>query len=158
AASSCLGTLIYSREFSLLTCIVTIWRSVNLFDSRTRNMADELSAKMSSESLSPKAPPHQHVDDVATNAGASSVDSRGNHRSRNGSRIRRSRNRSLRGNNGNNNGSRSNSIAASAPPEAMSWVPRETESKPVCLQLSLNIDIEVELKARLRGDVCVALL
>lgn len=37
-------------------------------------------------------------------------------------------------------------------------LPRLAETKPVRLQLGLNLDVEVELKARLQGDVSLTLL
>ena len=37
-------------------------------------------------------------------------------------------------------------------------MPRLAETKPVRLQLGLNLDVEVELKARLQGDVSLTLL
>lgn len=37
-------------------------------------------------------------------------------------------------------------------------LPRLAETKPVRLQLGLNLDVEVELKARLVGDVSLTLL
>ena len=37
-------------------------------------------------------------------------------------------------------------------------IPRLAETKPVRLQLGLNLDVEVELKARLQGDVSLTLL
>ncbi|KAK4457619.1 hypothetical protein QBC42DRAFT_188083 [Cladorrhinum samala] len=37
-------------------------------------------------------------------------------------------------------------------------LPRLADTKPVRLQLGLNLDVEVELKARLQGDVSLTLL
>ena len=37
-------------------------------------------------------------------------------------------------------------------------MPRLAESKPVRLQLGLNLDVELELKAKLQGDVSLTLL
>ncbi|KAL2127358.1 hypothetical protein VTI74DRAFT_10871 [Chaetomium olivicolor] len=37
-------------------------------------------------------------------------------------------------------------------------IPRLADTKPVRLQLGLNLDVEVELKARLQGDVSLTLL
>jgi hypothetical protein len=37
-------------------------------------------------------------------------------------------------------------------------IPRLAETKPVRLQLGLNLDVEIELKARLQGDVSLTLL
>lgn len=39
-----------------------------------------------------------------------------------------------------------------------SILPRLADTKPVRLQLGLNLDVEVELKARLQGDVSLTLL
>ncbi len=68
----------------------------------------------------------------------SSVDSRGNRR-------RRRRNR--------------NQLAAQGGGlTGPAIMPRLAETKPVRLQLGLNLDVEVELKARLQGDVSLTLL
>jgi hypothetical protein len=37
-------------------------------------------------------------------------------------------------------------------------IPRIAETKPVRLQLGLNLDVELELKARIQGDVTLTLL
>ena len=37
-------------------------------------------------------------------------------------------------------------------------IPRMAETKPVRLQLGLNLDVELELKARLQGDISLTLL
>jgi hypothetical protein len=75
----------------------------------------------------------RQLDDSASDLG-SSVDSRG------GRRRRRRNNKAL---------------AAMQPPAV---IPRLAEAKPVRLQLGLNLDVEVELKARLQGDVSLTLL
>ncbi|KAK3900308.1 hypothetical protein C8A05DRAFT_36072, partial [Staphylotrichum tortipilum] len=79
----------------------------------------------------------QQLDDSASDV--SSVDSRGNRR-----RRRRNRNNQLASQGGGLTG-----------PAIM---PRLAETKPVRLQLGLNLDVEVELKARLQGDVSLTLL
>ncbi len=37
-------------------------------------------------------------------------------------------------------------------------IPRLAEAKPVRLQIGLNLDVELELKARLQGDISLTLL
>ncbi|KAF9876435.1 hypothetical protein CkaCkLH20_05843 [Colletotrichum karsti] len=84
-----------------------------------------------------------HVDDSASSVGgASSVSSDGS------TRRRRRRNRNKQ-------------VAAAAskgtlPPPNV--IPRLSESKPARLQIGLNLDAELELKARLQGDICLTLL
>jgi len=41
---------------------------------------------------------------------------------------------------------------------ASAVLPRLADTKPVRLQLGLNLDVELELKARLQGDVSLTLL
>jgi len=77
-------------------------------------------------------PPKQQLDDSASDA--SSVDSRGR---------RRRRNKALQ---------KSGGLSQPA------VLPRLADTKPVRLQLGLNLDVEVELKARLQGDVSLTLL
>ncbi|KAK3336234.1 hypothetical protein B0T19DRAFT_396007 [Cercophora scortea] len=86
----------------------------------------------------------RQLDDSASASG-SSVDSRG------GRRRRRN----------NNN----KALAAAAQQKAVgsgltnpAVLPRLAETKPVRLQLGLNLDVELELKARLQGDVSLTLL
>ncbi|RNJ61236.1 hypothetical protein D7B24_000089 [Verticillium nonalfalfae] len=81
----------------------------------------------------------RQLDDSASDA-ASSVDSRGRRR-------RRSRN--------NNKALAAKGQAGLQGPGIM---PRLAETKPVRLQLGLNLDVELELKARLQGDVSLTLL
>lgn len=83
---------------------------------------------------------HRQLDDSASESG-SSVDSRGNRR------RRRRRNR-------NNN----NQLAPAGGIKTGPPLPRLAETKPVRLQLGLNLDVELELKARLQGDVSLTLL
>lgn len=82
---------------------------------------------------------HRGFDDSASESG-SSVDSRG---------VRRRRRRRR-----NNN----NQIAPSGGIQTGPVLPRLAETKPVRLQLGLNLDVELELKARLQGDVSLTLL
>jgi hypothetical protein len=82
---------------------------------------------------------HRQLDDSASESG-SSVDSRGGRR-----RRRRRRN---------NN----NQLAPAGGIETGPVLPRLAETKPVRLQLGLNLDVELELKARLQGDVSLTLL
>lgn len=75
---------------------------------------------------------------------ASSIDSRGNRR-----RRRR------------NNNSHNKALAQKGPVGGLTnpaVLPRLAETKPVRLQLGLNLDVELELKARLQGDVSLTLL
>ncbi|KAM0287703.1 hypothetical protein ACHAQH_000234 [Verticillium albo-atrum] len=81
----------------------------------------------------------RQLDDSASDA-ASSVDSRGRRR-------RRSRN---------NNKALANKGQAGL--QGPGIMPRLAETKPVRLQLGLNLDVELELKARLQGDVSLTLL
>jgi len=74
----------------------------------------------------------RQLDDSASDA--SSVDSRGR---------RRRRNKALQ---------KSGGLSQPA------VLPRLADTKPVRLQLGLNLDVEVELKARLQGDVSLTLL
>ncbi|KAI5466754.1 hypothetical protein BGZ63DRAFT_430125 [Mariannaea sp. PMI_226] len=78
----------------------------------------------------------RQLDDSASESG-SSVDSRGRRR------RRRRNNKQLAASGGINTGP---------------VLPRLSETKPVRLQLGLNLDVEVELKARLQGDVSLTLL
>ncbi|KAK0656514.1 hypothetical protein B0T16DRAFT_319855 [Cercophora newfieldiana] len=78
------------------------------------------------------------LDDSASDV-ASSVGSRS-------SRRRRNRN--------NNN----KALAPSGSLAQPAILPRLADTKPVRLQLGLNLDVEVELKARLQGDVSLTLL
>ncbi|KAK4673421.1 LOW QUALITY PROTEIN: hypothetical protein QC763_111865 [Podospora pseudopauciseta] len=73
------------------------------------------------------------LDDSASDA--SSVDSRGRRRRRNNKQLAQA-------------GGLSNPAV----------LPRLADTKPVRLQLGLNLDVEVELKARLQGDVSLTLL
>ncbi|KAG7141970.1 hypothetical protein HYQ45_001558 [Verticillium longisporum] len=79
------------------------------------------------------------LDDSASDAG-SSVDSRGRRR-------RRSR-----------NNNKALAAKGQAGLEGPGILPRLAETKPVRLQLGLNLDVELELKARLQGDVSLTLL
>ncbi|KAJ4406311.1 hypothetical protein N0V85_004540 [Neurospora sp. IMI 360204] len=73
--------------------------------------------------------------DETNSDGISSVDSRGRRRRRNKGAVQKQ---------GGING-----------PQIL---PRLADTKPVRLQLGLNLDVEVELKARLQGDVSLTLL
>ncbi|KAM7209318.1 54fc86e1-e77c-48da-81be-2d7d2ab3e00e [Naviculisporaceae sp. PSN 640] len=75
-----------------------------------------------------------------TASDASSVDSRGRRRRRNNN------NKAL---------AQKGAVGGLAQPAVL---PRLAETKPVRLQLGLNLDVEVELKARLQGDVSLTLL
>ncbi|KAK4242378.1 hypothetical protein C8A03DRAFT_11431, partial [Achaetomium macrosporum] len=86
----------------------------------------------------------RQLDDSASDV--SSVDSRGGRRRR--SRSRRNNNKQL-AQTGTGTG------GGLAGPTVL---PRLAETKPVRLQLGLNLDVEVELKARLQGDVSLTLL
>ncbi|KAH7359192.1 hypothetical protein B0T11DRAFT_285935 [Plectosphaerella cucumerina] len=79
------------------------------------------------------------LDDSASDA-ASSIDSRGRRRPRNRSR---------------NNKALAKNVGGLKGPNVM---PRLAETKPVRLQLGLNLDVELELKARIQGDVSLTLL
>ncbi|KAG7111790.1 hypothetical protein HYQ44_009985 [Verticillium longisporum] len=81
----------------------------------------------------------RQLDDSASDAG-SSVDSRGRRR-------RRSR-----------NNNKALAAKGQAGLEGPGILPRLAETKPVRLQLGLNLDVELELKARLQGDVSLTLL
>ncbi|KAK3397783.1 hypothetical protein B0T20DRAFT_453840 [Sordaria brevicollis] len=70
-----------------------------------------------------------------TNSDGSSVDSRGRRRRRNKGALQKQ--------------------GGLAGPQIL---PRLADTKPVRLQLGLNLDVEVELKARLQGDVSLTLL
>jgi len=83
----------------------------------------------------------RQLDDSASDA-ASSVDSRGRRRPRN-----RSRNNKQLAAKGAQGGLQGPGI-----------LPRLADTKPVRLQLGLNLDVELELKARLQGDVSLTLL
>ncbi|KAL2269972.1 hypothetical protein VTJ83DRAFT_2156 [Remersonia thermophila] len=72
------------------------------------------------------------LDDSASDA--SSVDSRGRRRRRNNKQLAR---------------------GGLTDPAVL---PRLADTKPVRLQLGLNLDVELELKARLQGDVSLTLL
>lgn len=72
--------------------------------------------------------------DISSNAGSNSS----------GRRRRRRKNKSAL----------SQPLAATAP----AVLPRLADTKPVRLQLGLNLDIELELKARIQGDVSLTLL
>ncbi|KAH8905136.1 hypothetical protein BR93DRAFT_939165 [Coniochaeta sp. PMI_546] len=78
----------------------------------------------------------RQLDDSASDVG-SSVSSRG------GRRRRRRNNKAL---------------AATGGLAQPAILPRLAETKPVRLQLGLNLDVELELKARLQGDVSLTLL
>lgn len=78
----------------------------------------------------------RQLDDSASD-GASSVGSRS-------SRRRRRRN--------------NKALAAPGGIKTGPVLPRLAETKPVRLQLGLNLDVELELKARLQGDVSLTLL
>ncbi|KAK5658699.1 hypothetical protein OQA88_1508 [Cercophora sp. LCS_1] len=79
----------------------------------------------------------RQLDDSASDV-ASSVGSRG-------SRRRRNRNNNK-------------ALAQAGNLNAPAILPRLADTKPVRLQLGLNLDVEVELKARLQGDVSLTLL
>lgn len=85
--------------------------------------------KMASNPVMPK------LDDSASDL-ASSVDSRGRRRRRN----------------------KQQQLATTGGLKTGPVLPRLAETKPVRLQLGLNLDVEVELKARLQGDVSLTLL
>jgi hypothetical protein len=76
----------------------------------------------------------RQLDDSASDVG-SSVDSRGRRRRRN-----------------------NKALAAAGGLSQPAVLPRLAETKPVRLQLGLNLDVELELKARLQGDVSLTLL
>ncbi|KAK1769886.1 hypothetical protein QBC33DRAFT_556307 [Phialemonium atrogriseum] len=78
----------------------------------------------------------RQLDDSVSDVG-SSVDSRG------GRRRRRRNNKAL---------------ATTGGLSAPYTLPRLADTKPVRLQLGLNLDVELELKARLQGDVSLTLL
>ncbi|KAK4201798.1 hypothetical protein QBC40DRAFT_170746, partial [Triangularia verruculosa] len=78
----------------------------------------------------------RQLDDSASDA--SSVDSRGRRRRRNNKQLAQA----------NGGGGLTNPAV----------LPRLADTKPVRLQLGLNLDVEVELKARLQGDVSLTLL
>nr|XP_036583475.1 uncharacterized protein CTRU02_06601 [Colletotrichum truncatum]KAF6792518.1 hypothetical protein CTRU02_06601 [Colletotrichum truncatum] len=100
------------------------------------NMAPIMDKKQQQQQ--PQQPQQQNVDDSASSIGASSISS-------DGSRRRRRRNRNKQVTSKGNLGQ---------PPV----VQRLADSKPVRLQLGLNLDVDLELKARLQGDVCLTLL
>ncbi|KAK4229519.1 hypothetical protein QBC38DRAFT_359349 [Podospora fimiseda] len=77
----------------------------------------------------------RQLDDSASDA--SSVDSRGRRRRRNNKQLAQA------------------GAGGLAQPAVL---PRLADTKPVRLQLGLNLDVEVELKARLQGDVSLTLL
>ncbi|TDZ65878.1 Transcriptional regulator of form adherence 6 [Colletotrichum trifolii] len=87
------------------------------------------------------------VDDSTSSVGASSSSSDG--------RRRRRRNRNKQVAKPSGSGSGSNLSGTLGPPPV---APRIADSKPVRLQLGLNLDVDLELKARLQGDVCLTLL
>ncbi|KAK7416303.1 hypothetical protein QQZ08_012045 [Neonectria magnoliae] len=76
----------------------------------------------------------RQLDDSASDMG-SSVDSRGRRRRRNNKQL-----------------------AAQGGIKTGAVLPRLADTKPVRLQLGLNLDVELELKARLQGDVSLTLL
>ncbi|KAF7550447.1 hypothetical protein G7Z17_g5699 [Cylindrodendrum hubeiense] len=76
----------------------------------------------------------RQLDDSASDMG-SSVDSRGRRRRRNNKQL-----------------------ATAGGIKTGPVLPRLAETKPVRLQLGLNLDVELELKARLQGDVSLTLL
>jgi hypothetical protein len=76
----------------------------------------------------------RQLDDSASDLG-SSVDSRGRRRRRNNKQL-----------------------ATTGGLQQPALMPRLADTKPVRLQLGLNLDVEVELKARLQGDVSLTLL
>lgn len=76
----------------------------------------------------------RQLDDSASDMG-SSVDSRGRRRRRNNKQL-----------------------ATTGGIKTGPVLPRLAETKPVRLQLGLNLDVEVELKARIQGDVSLTLL
>ncbi|KAL0936525.1 uncharacterized protein CTRU02_208740 [Colletotrichum truncatum] len=105
------------------------------------NMAPIMDKKLTpyqQQQQQPQQPQQQNVDDSASSIGASSISS-------DGSRRRRRRNRNKQVTSKGNLGQ---------PPV----VQRLADSKPVRLQLGLNLDVDLELKARLQGDVCLTLL
>ncbi|KAB5551372.1 hypothetical protein GE09DRAFT_1240676 [Coniochaeta sp. 2T2.1] len=86
----------------------------------------------------------RQLDDSAGSDVGSSVSSRGGRR-----RRRR------------NNSNKALAAAASGQGQGLAQpaiLPRLAETKPVRLQLGLNLDVELELKARLQGDVSLTLL
>ncbi|CAM1507108.1 Fc.00g067490.m01.CDS01 [Cosmosporella sp. VM-42] len=97
-----------------------------------------------SRPLGPNSPPQskdailadlrRQLDDSASDLG-SSVDSRGRRRRRNNKQL-----------------------ASTGGIKTGPVLPRLAETKPVRLQLGLNLDVELELKARLQGDVSLTLL
>lgn len=82
----------------------------------------------------PLADLRRQLDDSASDA-ASSVDSRGRRRRRNNKQL-----------------------ATTGGIKTGPVLPRLAETKPVRLQLGLNLDVELELKARIQGDVSLTLL
>jgi len=108
-------------------------------------------------------------DDSASDLASSTGSSR---TSRGGRRRRRNRKNKEAGASGTKGGGGNISIAAPAAAvfnngnftgvksslEAPNPIPRMAETKPVRLQIGLNLDVELELKARLQGDVSLTLL
>jgi len=95
----------------------------------------------------PGARPLPPMDDTVSVSGTSTTSSANGA----GGRRRRNRNR-----NRNNNNKQQVNQKGNLP--APNILPRLADSKPVRLQLGLNLDVELELKARLQGDVSLTLL
>lgn len=93
----------------------------------------------------PPAPP-QNKDQLLADLRRQLDDSASSASSNNSRSSRRRRNR---------NNNRALAPAGLAQPAVL---PRLADTKPVRLQLGLNLDVEVELKARLQGDVSLTLL
>lgn len=106
----------------------TLYKSVTTLSFESPDPPPPYFEKMATQNIMPK------LDDSASEV--SSVDSQGRRR-------RRRNNKQLATRDGIKTGA---------------VLPRLAETKPVRLQLGLNLDVEVELKARLQGDVSLTLL
>lgn len=93
------------------------------------------------------------VDDSASSVGAaSSASSEGSTRRR----RRRNRNKQVQQTMAAAATTTTTAPRGTLPPPKV--IPRLADSKPARLQIGLNLDAELELKARLQGDICLTLL
>lgn len=110
------------------TCSHTLYQSTTTLSIEPAGPPPTYLETMSTQPMMPK------LDDSASDMG-SSVDSRGRRRRRNNKQL-----------------------ATTGGIKTGPVLPRLAETKPVRLQLGLNLDVEVELKARIQGDVSLTLL
>jgi hypothetical protein len=102
------------------------------------------------------------VDNTGNDDSASEVASTASSRTSRGGRRRRRNRNNKDTNNGNTNGNiavnNGNFTGVKSSLKASNSIPRMAETKPVRLQIGLNLDVELELKARLQGDISLTLL